>query len=267
MTTTQSQAPSQDATAAPPLPASAVLGIIDNVLALLFYAMLLADHGGYISVLDPEYRKTGFCTATTDTHSFDSMELCFYIDTAATALILGKVALGANVKNAYGVCAALFVHGAFHLSQTWYGWPYPPVVDDVVHILFAMAFVGGFGIGRSVGNLFHFVAVVVAIELFRRAFVTLPFEFAYANAWIYAIVGTVAAVEGARGEPPISVFVALFFFAGAVVPFGEATLCNTGWKDLGGHAIFDGVIAAGVVAQAYFPSETGKLAKGKEHSE
>lgn len=63
----------------------------------------------------------------------------------------------------------------------------PPMIDSVVHIAFTLAFVGGFGIGVTVGNKLHLAAATVAIEMFRRYFVPLPFEFAYANFWIYTI--------------------------------------------------------------------------------
>jgi hypothetical protein len=136
-----------------------------------------------------------------------------------------------------------------------------------MHRLFTLAFVGGFGVGSRVGNPLHTVLVAAAIELVRRAYVPTPFVFAYANAWIYAVGTAVGAIEGISSEgtrPPPSP--SLFLMFGVIEPFVEATLCNVGFKDLGGHAIFDATIVCANVLGALRELPTGGVeTKAKRH--
>ena len=78
------------------------------------------------------------------------------------------------------------------------------------------------------------------------AFIPTAFDFAYANAWIFVVNMLVSVYEdkdgGAAQSPPSK-----FLLLAVVSPFGEALLCNRGYKAIGGHAIYDATIAAGVV--------------------
>ncbi len=78
-----------------------------------------------------------------------------------------------------------------------------------------------------------------------------PFVFAYTNAWIYAVGTAVGAAEGISSKstrlPPSP---SPFLIFGVIEPFMEATLCNVGFKDLGGHAIFDATIVCANVLGA-----------------
>ena len=77
--------------------------------------------------------------------------------------------------------------------------------------------------------------------------------------WIYASAAYVGARNpGASGiiQTPIASWV---FLAGAIVPFCEAIMCNRGFKDFGGHALFDLTIAVATtinVATDAGPSES-----------
>ena len=114
-----------------------------------------------------------------------------------------------------------------------------------------LAFVGGFGVGSRVGSKLHMVAISAAIELFRMAFVSDPFTFAYTNSWIYAVgTGVAAAQEIAGSKRAKPVGPSPFIAFGVVMPFCEAILCSTGFKALGGHAIFDTTIVVGTVLSA-----------------
>lgn len=167
---------------APPL--GAIVGVAQNVLTLVFWAMIAADHAGHVSVIDDEYKATGFCRATDESHGFDSFQLCFVVDTLG-CLVLLYLWQQRGAAGVVGPAASIFFHGVFHMSQYMAGWPMPPRVEMVVFPIFTLAFVGGFGVGTKVGSPIHTVVVASAIELFRRAYVSDPFAFAYANAWIY----------------------------------------------------------------------------------
>lgn len=68
---------------------------------------------------------------------------------------------------------------------------------------------------------------------------------------LQAVATGVAAIEGmaSRGtKPPPSPSPFLFF--GVIEPFIEATLCNVGFKGMGGHAVFDATIVCANVMGA-----------------
>jgi hypothetical protein len=113
----------------------------------------------------------------------------------------------------------------------------------------------------------HTVLVAVAIELVRWAYVPTPFVFAYTNAWIYFVGTVVGAAEGISSKgrrPPPSPSPFLLF--GVVEPFIEATMCNAGFKELGGHAIFDATIVfANVLGALREPPVSGVATIAKKH--
>ena len=55
--------------------------------------------------------------------------------------------------------------------------------------------------------------------------------------------------------------VSLLFFAGCVVPFAEAALCNSGFKALGGHAIYDATIALATLLDVMSASSGSEVEK------
>ena len=69
------------------------------------------------------------------------------------------------------------------------------------------------------------------------------------------------ASKGTRPPPPPSPF--LLF--GVVEPFIEATLCNVGFKDLGGHAIFDAtIVCANILGALREPAASGVVVEAKK---
>lgn len=58
-----------------------------------------------------------------------------------------------------------------------------------------------------------------------------------------AVAQGIAEVRPSSGPSPFIAF-------GVIVPFCEAILCNSGFKALGGHAIFDTTIVIGTVISA-----------------
>ena len=145
------------------------------------------------------------------------------------------------------------------MSQFAFGWPLPPHIGQFVYPIFALGFVGGIGVGFRIGSKLHMFALAAAIEGFRMAFVPTAFDFAYANAWIFVVnlVVAIATTDGAKPPPSPSPFILL----AAVSPFGEAILCNQGYKAIGGHAIYDTAIAIGVLATEF---SGGKALPGKK---
>ena len=71
----------------PPTPKE-IVGLSSFLLSVVFSALVAADHAGYVSVLDAEYRRDGFCVAEHETHGFNSFQMCFIVDTLACALLL-----------------------------------------------------------------------------------------------------------------------------------------------------------------------------------
>ena len=109
------------------------------------------------------------------------------------------------------------------------------------------AFLGGMGIGFKVGNLMHLAVATIALELFRFYLVPDSMAFAYTNVWTYFMVIFVAVnVPGMATSSAGTVA----FLGGVLVPFAEACLCNSGFKALGGHAIYDFSIAAATLIAA-----------------
>ena len=104
--------------------------------------------------------------------------------------------------------------------------------------------------GFTFGSKLQLVRTSAAIELFRRACIRDVYAFAYTNAWIYLTAAVSGGVQEANGlKRNKSMIPMLAFLAGAIVPFAEGILCNSGFKDMGGHAIFDFVIGFGVLLQ------------------
>ena len=242
---------------APPL--GAVIGVVQNLLTLAFWGMIAADHAGHFTLIDAEYKATGFCRASAHSHGFDSYQLCFVVDTLGCVLLLALWWRGKHGSATVGPAASIFMHGAFHMAQFLYGWPLPLHVQRLVYPAFTLAFVGGFGVGSKVGTKLHLVLIAAAIELFRMAFVSNPFAFAYVNTWVYALGTGVGIAQGVTQgvKPPPPSAGSMFIMFGVLVPFCEAILCNQGFKSLGGHAIFDTTIVAGsVLTAAFSPSMT-----------
>lgn len=233
---------------APPGPQE-LIGLLQNVLTIAFWTLVVADHKGYVSVIDPEYKEAGFCVAEHQSNGFNSYQLCFFIDTAACLCLL----FFKDASYALGPVCTIFFHGAFHMAQYVFGWPLPPTVGLVAYPVFTLAMVAGFGVGTKVGSKLTCVVVVLAIELFRRAFVPLAFDFAYANTWIYAIATAVGVTSPSRQKQPMAA--TLLILAGTIVPFLEGILCNRGFKAAGGHALFDLTVALAALAGAVnFPN-------------
>ena len=51
------------------------------ILVLLFLGILVADHRGMLSVVDQEYKESGFCVSERPTQPVNSFLLCFLVDT------------------------------------------------------------------------------------------------------------------------------------------------------------------------------------------
>jgi hypothetical protein len=227
------------------------VGMGQLLLVLLFWLLLKLDHDGIVSIVDPEYKENGFCVSERPAQSANSFLLCFICDTLLCLLALSFK----GAERHYGHILTVFAHGVAHLSQYLYGWPLPDEnrwVFNVVYPLFAVAFVGGFGVGFKVGTKLHLALVSCALEVYRRAFVSDAFVFAYTNAWIYFLAAvtqiTIHNQAEQKGYKSIKSWPAhLAITAGAIVPFFEGILCNSGVKLLGGHAIFDFAVGLGTV--------------------
>jgi len=234
----------------PPTPKELV-GLTQNVLTLAFWALVGADHAGYVAVIDEEYKEFGFCVAETTFQSGfgNSFELCFIIDLLAFLLILCR----SRTREHVGYGSTVFVHGGFHFLQFLYGYKpletWPPFLSLVTYTLFTVVYLGGFGVGFKVGSM-RTLALATAI-IVGAAHTCIPdaFGFAFTNTWIYT-TATLVAVNSPKSARSLgsSWAATLMFLGGALVPFCEAMLCNHGFKALGGHAVFDATIAIAMLA-------------------
>lgn len=112
----------------------AVVAVVQLLLTLLFWAMLAMDHAGHVTIIDDEYRATGFCRATKASQGFDSYQLSFAVDMLGCLVLVllwwhRSIASTATL----GPAASIFLHGVFHMSQYVFGWPLPPHVAIVVY--------------------------------------------------------------------------------------------------------------------------------------
>ena len=112
----------------------AVVAAVQLLLTLLFWAMIVADHAGHVSVIDDEYRATGFCRATNVSQGFDSYQLSFAADMLGCLVLVGLWwQRGIASTATLGPAASIFFHGVFHLSQYVFGWPLQPHVAVIVY--------------------------------------------------------------------------------------------------------------------------------------
>lgn len=227
----------------PPTPKQ-IVGLTAFLLSIAFSALVVADHAGYVSVLDAEYRRDGFCVADHATHGFNSFQMCFIVDTLACVILLSmKRARGPFIVHT----ATIFFHGAYHFLQYLFGLPLPRTLHLAAYTIFTLAYMFEFGIGVKVGSKGTLALVTLAIVCVDYYLVPHPMSFAYTNGWIFAtatISGMVTPPEkrdcyGASWPATLTLLL-----GGAVFPFCEAMLCNRGVKALGGHAIFDAFLAA-----------------------
>lgn len=120
------------------------------------------------------------------------------------------------------------------------------------------------GIGFNIGSKLHLVLAAVCIETFRIAFVPHLLGFAYTNAWIFATGTFVAIADPSAAQVTFTLPATVIFVLAALVPYAEGILCNKGFKDLGGHAIFDASIALATLVHAVTvkpPSDAAKTSK------
>jgi len=217
-------------------------------LTLVFWLLIGMDKAGFIAVLDAEYRANGFCVADHETHGFNSYQMCFFIDTAACAILLSME----KAREYHGYTASVFVHGCFHFAQYIYGWPMPEMIHIIAYTLFTLAFLGGFGIGSKAGSKTTLAVTTLIVVLVERFLIPTSMSFAYTNAWIYATATAVSVSQppSKKNSFGTSWFAVLVFLAGTVFPFFEGVMCNQGVKALGGHAIFDAIISFGTLVAA-----------------
>ena len=97
-------------------PLGALVGAVQNLLTIAFWALIAADHAGHISVIDPEYKETGFCAATLQTHAFDSYQLCLAVNMLGCLVLLALWWSGKESGDTVGPAASIFFHGGRRTS-------------------------------------------------------------------------------------------------------------------------------------------------------
>lgn len=236
--------PTDDAPAPGP---KELLTLFAVLLTLVFAGLVGADHAGFISVLDAEYRRNGFCVAEHSSYGFNSYQMSFIVDTTVCAILLPMKRARPYVLNV----ASLFFHGLFHLLQYLYGWPQLPVVLHIpAYTLFTLGFMSAAGVGFRVGSKSSLALGSLALVATEYFLVPNVMKFAFANVWI-SLVG----MGGAMATPPDKQLkfgtswaaTLLLLFGVGMFPFCEALFCNRGVKPLGGHAIFDATLAIHVL--------------------
>ena len=230
----------------------AKLGLGHTALAWGFFLLVVAERAGLASLLDKEYNERGFCV----TPSPDSFVTSFAVDTAATAFLL--LCTTAGRREMKMTTMSVFVHGVYHLVQFVAGWPLPRKVELPIGVIFVATQLFSMGIGSVVGGTAHLAAATAAVILVSLAFVDHTTSFAYGNAWIFSVSTFVGIRMGGRGgwrkskggSSNTSLAGPLLIFASTLAPFCEGILCNRGYKALGGHMIFDALVAFGIIAHA-----------------
>ena len=97
-------------------PLGALVSAAQHLLTIAFWAMIAADHAGHISVIDSEYKETGFCAATLETHAFDSYQLCLAVDMLGCLALLALWRSGKESTATVGPAASIFFHGGERTS-------------------------------------------------------------------------------------------------------------------------------------------------------
>ena len=229
---------------APPTRKELVL-IGTALLSAAFAGLVAADHAGFISWLDAEYRADGFCVAEHTAHGFNSYELCFFVDAVVCACFLSKRARPLRAH-----APSLLLHGAFHYLQYLAGWPLPRALHLLAYSIFTLSFMYEFGLGFVVGSKAALALTSLAVVGTEFLLVPPHMGFAYTNFWIFALALSTGFARKRKGPDYVDSFasswpaVLMLFWASGVFPFCEAALCNSGVKALGGHAIFDSSMAA-----------------------
>lgn len=231
---------------------------MQNVLTLIFWLLIGIDRAGIISVLDAEYRANGFCVADHETDGFNSYQMSFFIDAIVCAILLSM----RKARQYHGYTASVFFHGCFHLAQYVFGWPLPAALHILAYTIFTLAFLGAFGIGSKAGSKATLAVTTSIIVVVECLLIPTSMAFAYTNAWIY-MTGTVVAVSQPQSKKSsfgTSWPAILMFLAGTVFPFFEGVMCNRGVKAMGGHAIFDAIVALGTLVAVVTSDEIDEKA-------
>jgi hypothetical protein len=207
--------------------------------------------------LDAKYKEIGFCQSTKIRQGYDSFEICFWVDLLGSILlyllviILGNRISSSDRSEIISHVPATIMHGLLHyyqyLNQGRFfsnGQNSMKLFTEGPWYLFVgnFAFILGFqfNLQQGVGNYKSLIGASLAINLFQVLFVPHIYSLTYVNSWIFITDILVKYNKPmTRKEDWGDSLSKIIIFILLLEPIIEATKCENGLENLGGHALFD----------------------------
>jgi hypothetical protein len=207
--------------------------------------------------LDSKYKELGFCQSTKARQGYDSFEICFWVDVIGSLLLyllvilLGNRLSSSDRSEIISSVPATIMHGVVHYYQyfnqgkfSFSGQdPDNPFRDAPWYFYVGnFAFILGFqyNLQLAVGNIKSMLAASIVIKAFQILFVPSLYGLTYVNTWIFItdiLVKYMMPVTRKLdfGDTLSKIIIVILLLE----PILEATVCENGLENYGGHALFD----------------------------
>ncbi len=207
--------------------------------------------------LDSKYKEIGFCHSTKTRQGFDSFEICFWVDLLGSLILYLLVTLlkdgipSTDVSEIVSSVPSTIMHGLVHYYQYFNQGkfvisgmdPMKPIREGPWYIFignFAFIFSFQYNLQNSVGNFKSIMGISLVIKAFQTLFVPQIWSLAYVNTWIFLTDIFVKYFKPSTRKPDwgdtiLKIMIVILLLE----PIFEATKCENGLENYGGHALFD----------------------------
>jgi len=207
--------------------------------------------------LDPKYKEIGFCQSTKENQGYDSFEICFWVDLLGSiflyliVLLLGNRISSTDRTEIVSSIPGTIMHGFLHYYQYLNKGKFFPMGQDPLKSFRGgpwylnaanIGFIFGFqyNLQSGVGNFKSILVSSFAIKLFQILFVPPLYALTYVNTWIFITDIFVKYIKPiARKLDWGDLLLNIIIFILLLEPIIEATKCQNGLENYGGHALFD----------------------------
>jgi hypothetical protein len=207
--------------------------------------------------LDSKFKELGFCQSTKIRQGYDSFEICFWVDLIGSLLLyflvilLGNRISSSDRNEMISSVPSTIMHGIVHyyqyLNQGKFSFneqdPMKPYREGPWYMYAGnFAFIMGFqyNLQTSVGNFKSMLGASMAINVFQLLFVPPVYGLTYVNTWIFITDILVKCFKPITrksdfGDTLSKIIIIILL----IEPIIEATKCENGLENYGGHAVFD----------------------------
>lgn len=234
--------------------------------------------------LDSKYKEIGFCQSTKANQGYDSFEICFWVDLLGSLLLyflvilLGNRISSTDRSEIVSSVPSTIMHGFVHYYQylnegkfsTMGQDPMKPFREGPWYLFpgnFAFIFGFQYTLQSGVGNFNSMLGVSIVINIFQMLYVPQLYALTYVNTWIFITDILVKYFKPITRKPDwgdtlLKIIIVILLLE----PIIEATKCQNGLENYGGHALFDSWIVVFEfisLALAYYREKNQKNTKSE----